>query len=86
MTPAERLERTQWDLFFLPPDVAVDERPGLLRVSCPRPVPYLNVVLRARAAPADAPALVDEVLARPGPPLQRWLVTDTFDRAPLQAA
>ena len=85
MTPAERLERTQWDLFWLPPDAApAVDRPDLLLVTCRRPVPFLNVVLRARCAPADAPALVDEASSHPS--LARWMVTDTFDRAPLASA
>ncbi len=85
MNLAERLERTQWDLFWLPPDasVAVD-RPDLLLLTCRRPVPFLNVVLRARCAPSDALALVDEAASHPS--LTRWVVTDTFDRAPLGSA
>lgn len=80
MTPAHLLERTQWDLFWLPPDAAVLDRPDLLAVRCPRPVQYLNAVLRTRG---DAERHLAEVQALPsGRPL-RWMVTDTWDAAPL---
>lgn len=82
MTPADQLERSQWDLFWLPPDATTVDRPDLLLVSCPRPVAYLNGVLRTRTS--DAPALVAEVSARN--PRARWMVTDTHDRRPLEAA
>lgn len=82
MTPADLLERSQWDLFWVPPDAAVVDRPDLLLVSCPRPVAYLNAVLRTRTD--DPAALAAEVEARnPG---ARWMVPDTFDRRPLEAA
>ncbi|MDP2315122.1 MAG: GNAT family N-acetyltransferase [Pseudomonadota bacterium] len=83
-TPAARIERTQWDLFWVPPDVTVVDRPDLLLVTCPRPAPYLNTVLRTRA-PADAlPALVAEVEGHMAGRRARWLVPDTIDRAPLE--
>jgi GNAT superfamily N-acetyltransferase len=84
MTPAERLERTQWDLFWLPPDTTVVDRPELLLVTCPRPVRYLNTVLRTRASPERLPALVAQAKAT-GRPI-RWQVPDTIARAPLEAA
>lgn len=86
MTPADLLERSQWDLFWLPPDTTVIDRPDLLLVTSPRPVAYLNTVLRARAATPDLPALIDEVEAWSMGTTPRWMVTDTFDRAPLEAA
>ncbi len=84
MTPAERVERTQWDLFWIPPDVAVVDRPELLFVTCERATPYLNTVLRTRAPASALPALVDEVEAAMAGRRARWLVPDSFDRAPLE--
>lgn len=84
LTPDDRLERSQWDLFWLPPDVAIVDRPPLLFVTCARPTPYLNTVLRTRAPAADLPALVDEVEAAMAGRRGRWLVPDTIDRAALE--
>lgn len=81
MTDAERLEQSQWDLFWIPADAHVTERTELLLVRCDRPVGYLNVVLRGRS-----PALVDEVAGVFGPGRGRWMVTDTAPRASLQDA
>jgi len=81
---AERVERTQWDLFWLPPDVRVTDRPELLYITCPRSSPYLNAVLRTRAHPDDLPGLVAEVERVMAGRRARWLVPDTFDPAPLQ--
>lgn len=80
MTPAELLERTQWDLFWVPRDAAVHERPDLLAVTCPRPVGYLNVVLRARG---DVERHLADVEALPSGRPVRWMVTDTWNAAPL---
>ncbi len=86
MTPAETLERTQWDTFWVPPDTEIVDRPDLLLLGCPRPVGYLNVVLRTRAAPAALPALVTEVEHRQGTRHTRWMVTDTTPESPLESA
>lgn len=82
-TPAELLERSQWDLFWLPPDARVLSRPDLLAVTCDRPVMYLNAVLKARGEPARAIDVVEALPARRPP---RWMVTDTWDAAPLERA
>lgn len=84
MTPAEILERSQWDLFWLPPDVTVLDRPDLLLLTTPRPVVYLNAVLRTRST--DPRALVAEVTGRALSVTPRWMVPDTFPRGPLEAA
>lgn len=80
-TPAELLEQSQWDLFWIPPDARALDRPDLLAVTCPRPVAYLNAVLRVRGASS---ALLDEVEALPAGRPVRWMVTDTWDAAPLE--
>ncbi len=82
-TPAERLERTQWDLFWVPPDVTIVDRPELLFVTCPRATPYLNAVLRTRLAPERLPTVIAEVEGRLGERGARWTVPDTFDTGPL---
>jgi hypothetical protein len=81
VTPAERLERTQWDYFWVPEDVTVVDRPELLYYTCPRPSPYLNTVLRARGEPAAMLAEVHTLPAR-----MRWMITDTWDNAHLVRA
>ena len=81
MTPAERLERTQWDYFWVPEDVTVVDRPELLYYTCQRPSPYLNTVLRARGEPA---VMLSEVHALPA--RMRWMITDTWDNARLVRA
>lgn len=83
--PNHLLERALWDPFWLPPDVTVVDRPEVMILHCPRPVPYLNAVLRTRAAPDRIPELIAEVRTL-HPTCSRWLVTDTFDNAPLAAA
>ncbi len=70
----------------MPPDVTVEDRPELLALRCPRPVSYLNSVLRTAAQASALPALVAEVAAMHAHCVSRWIVTDTVDRAPLHAA
>ncbi|MCK6502681.1 hypothetical protein L6R53_04675 [Myxococcota bacterium] len=86
MSADEVLARTQWDLFWLPPDVDVVDRPDLLLLRCEREVPALNVVLRARGAPADLPALVAEVQGRLAGRPARWTVGPLEPGAALEAA
>lgn len=81
MTPAELLERTQWDTFWVPADAEVVDRPELLLLGCPRPSPMLNAVLRARG---DMAARLAEVLAHQGQRATRWMVTDTVDAGPVE--
>lgn len=82
MTPAELLEASQWDTFWVPPDAEVTDRPELLVIRCPRPQAYLNVVLRARGDPAERLA---DVRALPSRHPVRWMVTDTVDPAATRA-
>lgn len=86
MTPAERLERSQWDFFWLPQDAVAIDRPELAAIRCPRPIPQLNVVTRTRCAPERLGALVGEVRTFHRHGVSRWLVPDTFDTAALERA
>lgn len=74
MSPDEVLARTQWDLFWLPPDVTVVDRPDLLLLRCERDVPVLNTVLRARGEAGALPALVDQAQAHLAGRRGRWCV------------
>ncbi|MGB5545708.1 MAG: hypothetical protein WBM74_03980 [Polyangiales bacterium] len=40
------MERTQWDLFFVPPDTRIVDRPELLYCATPRDIKHLNAVAR----------------------------------------
>jgi hypothetical protein len=86
VTPHERLERSTWDLFWLPDGVDVVDRPELMALRSPRRTYYLNNVHRVRAPASRIPALVDEVSQWHGTGLSRWLVPDTIDVRPLEAA
>lgn len=84
MRPVERLERAQWDFFWLPDDAVLVDRPELAYVSCARPVHYLNNVYRVRAEPARVPALVREVSEAHRTPMSQWQVTDVVDPTALE--
>ena len=84
--PNDLLERSMWDLFWLPPDVSFIDRPDLLVLHCPRPVSHLNAVLRTRAPAERLPELVREADALHSHCVSRWLVMDTIEREPLHAA
>ncbi len=86
MTPAAMLERSQWDGFWLPPDVTVVDRPELLLRTCPRPAPHLNAVVRTRADGTNAAALVAEVEGHFRGRRGRWMLPDTFDSVVLIGA
>ncbi len=86
MTPHDRLERSTWDLFWLPPEARVIDRPELLAIGIDREVGYLNCVYRTRADPPRLPALIDEVTALHRPRTSRWSVVDTVDPQPLMDA
>lgn len=68
------LEQTQWDLFWLPPDVTVVDGPDALYLACRRDEGYVNAVLRVRAPLASLPALVDEVDAAHRAVTSRWML------------
>ncbi len=55
------LEKSQWDLFWLPGDVRIVDRPELLFVACDRPYNYLNMVFRSLASDQELPLLIEEV-------------------------
>ena len=84
MTPHERLERTTWDLFWLPEGVTVIDRPELLALHTPRPLHYLNAVYRVRADAARVPALIAEVRALHESVDSRWTVVDTIDTGAIE--
>src|SRR5262245_15441632 len=68
------LEQTQWDLFWLPGDAAVVDRPEILYAACPRDEGNLNAVLRVRADAARIPALVAEVDEAHRDVRSRWML------------
>jgi hypothetical protein len=86
MDPQERLERTQWDFFWLPDDAEVLDRPEVGAVRCARPASYLNSVVRTRCTADRAEAVVEEVVAFFGERASRWQVPDTFETAALERA
>jgi hypothetical protein len=83
---AETLERSQWDHFWVPPDVTVVDRPELLLYACARDTSYLNTVVRTRAPDGELPALIAEAEGHYRGRRARWLVPDTFPTAGLEAA
>ena len=86
LDPGDLLERSQWDLFWVPADVQVVDRPEVLFMSCPRDVQILNTVTRTRAEEALLPALVQEVCAAHKGVRSRWLVRDQAVADPLRRA
>lgn len=50
MTPDERLEATQFDTFWTPPQVTVVDEPGLLTLTCAQRDTQYNMTLRVRPA------------------------------------
>ena len=80
----ETIERTQWDFFWVPPNVTVVDRPELLYVRCAQDRKLYNQVTRTRADAARLPALVAEVVEAHAGVSSRWLVPATIPRAPLE--
>ncbi|MEW6074125.1 MAG: GNAT family N-acetyltransferase [Planctomycetota bacterium] len=85
MTIDDLLERTQWDFFWVPADVAIVDRAEILYVTSPRDHFLFNQVTRTRAAAARIPALVEEVAAVHAGRRSRWLVRESIERGPLEA-
>ena len=83
---ADRLERSQWDLFWVPADAEVHDRPELLYVSCPRDLPHLNGVTRTDPAHPDLDALVGEVSRAHASVRSRWSVPSRIADARLHDA
>ena len=80
----QRLERANWDDFWLPNDVQVIERPEIKYYVCARPVHYLNQVVRTRAHAGRLPALVAEVTGAHAHAPARWNVFDTVPTTALE--
>ena len=86
MTPDEMLERTQWDLFWVPDDTVVVDRPEVMYMDTPRDVPHLNSIVRLRAEGAQLEAVLGEVTQAHAGRSSRLPVTPHNDRAPVLAA
>lgn len=84
LTPADLLERSQWDFFWIPADARAVDRPELAYLCCPRDVPILNCVTRTRAPARRLPAVVAEVGAAHRGVASQWLVRHGPDTGPLQ--
>jgi len=86
MNLAERLERTQFDLFWVPPIVRVFDRGGVLAISSKRPMPQLNQGVRVDVSVAGWRQTLREACAAFAPGLGRWFVPDPDDRPELVSA
>lgn len=86
LTPADLIERSQWDFFWIPEDATVVDRPELLYVHCRRDRPLLNCVTRTRASSRALAGLVEEVTEAHAGVTSRWLVRDQPGRAELEIA
>lgn len=72
MDADEVLERSQWDVFWVPEDVGVVDLPEVLYLISARPLAMLNAVTRVRATPSQLPGIVRQVSsAHEGRP-SRW--------------
>ena len=76
MTPADAIEQSQWDFFWIPDDACVVDRPELLYVYCPRDASVLNCVTRTRLDPSSLPEAVREVQEAHRGVSSRWFVRD----------
>lgn len=86
MTPADAVEQSQWDFFWIPDDAAVVDRPELLYVRCPRDLPLLNCVTRTRVREPLLRRVVEEVREAHRGVTSRWLVRDLGGRRALETA
>lgn len=75
MTPDEILERTQWDLFWLPSTASSVDRPELAYSHSPVDRTFLNCVVRTRLSDAQVPAALHEVRRAHRGVRSRWMVT-----------
>jgi hypothetical protein len=75
-----------WDLFWVPEDVSIVDRPDFLALRCERPLQMLNSVLRTDTTPDRIDALVDEGRALHAHTTSRWWVADTRPMTVLEAA
>lgn len=77
MSDVDRLmERTQWDLFFVPPDTRIVDRPELLYCATLRDITHLNCVVRTRLDDTNREAAIEEVRAAHSGVTSEWLVHD----------
>jgi hypothetical protein len=83
MNVDELIERTQWDFFWIPDDVAIVDRPEILYTHSTQDLKLFNQVTRTRATADRLPALVEEVVSAHQGRSSRWLVPATIPRAPL---
>jgi len=79
MDPADRLERSQWDFFWVPEDTVVHERPELLYSVSPRDQGHLNQVTRTDPAHPDLDGLVAEVSHAHRRVCSRWVVPSRLE-------
>lgn len=82
----EIVERTQWDFFWVPEDVAVVDRPEIAYLHSPRHGLLYNAVTRTRATPERVGELVQEVTGVHAGVRSRWLVPDTIPSEELERA
>lgn len=69
-----RLHASSQDLFWLPPDVQVVDRPDVCYLACPRDVSYLNMVLRVGAEEGSLDDLIEEVQRAHQGRFSTWLL------------
>ncbi len=72
----EIMERSQWDLFFVPPETRVVDRPELLYTVTARDIPHLNCVSRTRLDDGNRDAAVEEVSRAHASVTSEWLVQE----------
>lgn len=85
--PDALLEASQWDLYWLPADSRVVDRPELLYACSPRSVVGLNLVTRTRPrAPSDVERLVAEVSDAHRGVHSRWMVVPACHSPELEVA
>jgi len=78
MNVDEVLERTQWDLFWVPEDIEIVDRPEILYLRRAGGPILFNQVMRTRATAERLPRLVAEVVEAHADRASRWLVPATI--------
>lgn len=86
MSVDEVIERSLWDLFWLPPWAEVIDRPELLYTRSERDLMVLNHIYRVRASANRVPALVHEVSEATAKVRSRWMVAPGSQSEALDAA
>lgn len=80
------LEQTQEDIFWLPYEVNLIDRPELMVLHSTRDHLLWNTVLRVRSNPANLDALIDEVTALHQGRRSRWQLTPSSATGALERA